>query len=258
MSAKDAGEAPVRDASPTEPSNSVPQGLTKRAIGGMFWTLSGTGVQGLVQLLVLMVLGRLLTPAQFGVMGAAMVVVAVSQIVSQVGVGPAIIQRRNLTPTQIRVANTLSFSLGLLLGAVVYFNARAIAGFYRIPEVEPVLRSVAFLFPLEGLNTVGKAMLTRELRFKLYAGIELASYVIGYAIVGVVLAWYGYGVWALVIATLAQSAVRTLAMFAIVRHPLRPSLDLAASRELLSFGLGHSLGQVGVVTGMNSEGTTYW
>ena len=253
MSAKDAGEAPARDASPTEPSNSVPQGLTQRAIGGMFWTLSGTGVQGLLQLLVLMVLGRLLTPAEFGVMGAAMVVVAVSQIVSQVGVGPAIIQRRDLTSTQLRVANTLSFSLGLLLGAVVYFNARAIAGFYRIPEVEPVLRSVAFLFPLEGLNTVGKALLTRELRFRVYAAIELASYVLGYAIVGVVLAWRGYGVWALVIATLAQSGVRTLAMFAIVRHPLRPSLDLGASRELLSFGFGHSLGQVGVVLSQQSD-----
>jgi PST family polysaccharide transporter len=219
----------------------------------MFWTLSGTGVQGLVQLLVLMALGRLLTPAQFGVMGAAMVVVALSRIVSQVGVGPAIVQRRDLTRTHVRVAVTLSFSLGLILGAVVYLGAPVIARFYRIPDVGPVLRCVAFLFPLEGLNTVGKALLTRDLRFRTYAALDAGSYILGYAIVGVVLAWYGQGVWALVIATLCQSAVRTVAMFAIVRHPLRPSLNLAASRELLSFGFGHSLGQIGVVLSQQSD-----
>ena len=97
-----------------------PQGLTRRAIGGMFWTLSGTGLQAVVQLLVLMALGRLLTPAEFGIMGAATVVVALSQIVSQIGVGPALIQRRELQPIHIRVAATLSFLLGLLLGAVVF------------------------------------------------------------------------------------------------------------------------------------------
>lgn len=253
MSAQEAGDAPARDPSPSKPRNSVPQGLTQQAIGGMFWTLSGSGVQGVVQLLVLMALGRLLTPAEFGVMGAAMVVVALSQIVSQVGVGPAIVQRRDLTPTEIRVAITLSFSLGLLLGAVVYLNAPVIAGFYRIPDVEPVLRSVAFLFPLEGLNTVGKALLTRDLRFRVYAAVELGSYLLGYACIAVLLAWYGHGVWALVIATLSQSAARTLAMVAIVRHPLRPSLNLAASRELLSFGFGHSLGQIGAVLSQQSD-----
>ena len=62
----------------------------------MFWTFSGTGVQVAIQLLAIMALGRLLTPAEFGLMGAATVIIAASQIVSQVGVGPAIIQRREL------------------------------------------------------------------------------------------------------------------------------------------------------------------
>src|SRR5262249_49501355 len=67
-----------------------PRGLTGRAIGGMFWTFSGTGVQAVVQLLAIMALGRLLTPTEFGLMAAANVIVAFSQIVSQIGVGPAI------------------------------------------------------------------------------------------------------------------------------------------------------------------------
>ena len=85
----------------------APRGLTGRAIGGMFWTFSGTGVQVVVQLLAMMALGRLLTPAEFGLMGAATVVIACSQIVSQVGVGPAIIQRKELSNAHVRAAVTL-------------------------------------------------------------------------------------------------------------------------------------------------------
>jgi PST family polysaccharide transporter len=134
----------------------------------MFWTFSGTGVQVVVQLMAIMALGRLLTPAEFGIMGAATVVIACSQIVSHIGVGPAIIQRRELEPAHVRVAGTLSVTFGCLLGAIVYFGAPVIARFYRIPEVEPVLRAVAFLFPMDGLNTVAKSLLSRQLRFRLY------------------------------------------------------------------------------------------
>ncbi len=228
-------------------STGAPRGLTARALGGLFWTFSGTGVQMIVQLLVIMALGRLITPAQFGLMGAAAVVIALSQIVSQVGVGPAIIQSREVTPTHIRVAVTLSGTLGLLLGAIVWYGAPAIAAFYRIPAVEPVLRGVAFLFPLDGLNTVAKSLLSRQLRFRLFVALDVGSYILGYAVVGILLAWYGFGVWALVMANLSQVAVRLVAMYLATRHPLRPSVDLRAARDLLSFGFGHSLAQVGTV-----------
>lgn len=231
----------------------APRGLTGRAIGGMFWTFSGTGVQVAVQLLAIMALGRLITPTEFGLMGAATVVIGFSQIVSQIGVGPAIVQRQELEPTHVRVAVTLSFTLGLLLGAVVYFGAPVIAAFYRIPELEPVLRAVAFLFPLDGLNTVAKALLTRQLRFRLYIALDAGSYILGYACVGVFLAWWGLGVWALVIANLAQQVLRTVAMYLATRHPLRPSLDLQAGRSLLSFGVGHSMAQIGTLLSQQGD-----
>jgi PST family polysaccharide transporter len=213
----------------------------------MFWTFSGTGMQGLFQLLVMMALGRLLTPADFGLMGAATVVIAMSQIVTQLGVGPAIVQRKDLQPIHLRVAVTLSGIMGTLLGAIVWFGAREIAAFYRIPDLEPVLRGVAILFPITGLNTVAQSLLTRHLRFRLFVALELASYVVGYAIVGVLLAWWGYGVWALVAANLSQATIRLITMYLVTRHPLRPTLDWRAGSDLLRFGFGHSLGQVGMV-----------
>src|ERR687894_873190 len=231
----------------------APGGLTGRALGGMFWTLSGTGVQIAVQFLAIMALGRLVTPVEFGLMGAANVVVALSQIVSQIGVGPAIVQRQNLELTRVRFAVTISFALGFLRGARVYFGAPAIAAFYRMPDLEPVLRALAFLFPLDGLNTVTKALLTRQLRFRLYIALDAGSYIVGYAMVGVFLAWQGLGVWALVTATLAQQTLRMLSMYLAVRHSLRPSFDVTAARALLHFGLGHSMAQVGTLLSQQGD-----
>ena len=113
----------------------------------MAWTFSGTGVQVVVQLAALAALGRLVTPAEFGLMGAAAVIIACSQIVSQIGVGPAIIQRKTVEHVHLRVAVTLSFMLGSLLGAIVWLGAPAIAAFYRMPEVE---RQEAALVALDG------------------------------------------------------------------------------------------------------------
>jgi O-antigen/teichoic acid export membrane protein len=231
----------------------APRGLTNRALGGMLWTFSGTGVQAVVQLLVLMVLGRLLTPTDFGLMGAAAVIIALSQIVSQVGVGPAIVQRRDLDRTHIRVAFTISGILGFVLGAAVWLAAPALASFYRIPAVEPVLRALAVLFPIDGLNTVGESLLTRQLRFRLFVALDVGCYVLGYACVGVLLAWRGYGVWALVAANLSQVTLRTIAMYVATRHPIRPSLNLQAGRDLLTFGVGHSLAQVGTVLSQQGD-----
>ena len=231
----------------------APPGLTKRALSGMLWTFSGTGVQAVVQLLVLMVLGRLLTPAEFGIMAAALVVIALSQIVSHVGVGPAIVQRRQLEVVHVRVAFTISAALGVVLGVGVWLAAPAIAAFYRIPAVEPVLRAVSLLFPMDGLTTVGKSLLTRQLRFHLFVALDVGSYLLGYAGVAVLLAWQGYGVWAMVMGSLSQSALRMVAMYAATRHPVRPSLNARASRDLISFGFGHSLAQVALVFSQQAD-----
>jgi O-antigen/teichoic acid export membrane protein len=221
-----------------------PLNLTGRAVAGLFWTFSGTGVQLVVQLLVIMALGRLLTPAEFGLMGAAAVVIALSQIVSQIGVGPALVQRQQLDSVHVQVAFTLSATLGLVLGILVWLGAPSIAAFYRMPDVEPVLRGVALLFPIDGLNTVSKSLLARQLRFRLYAALEVGSYVLGYACIGVLLAWQGFGVWSLVAANLSQVTLRSISMYAAARHPLRPSFHPRASRDLLSFGVGLSLAQI--------------
>ena len=92
-------------------------GPSGRVVIGSFWMFLGTGTQGLLQFLVLIVLARLISPTAFGMVAAAMLVVGFSSIFSQLGVGPAIVQRPILTPRHVRVAFTMSLLLGLALTA---------------------------------------------------------------------------------------------------------------------------------------------
>ena len=86
----------------------------------------------------------------------------------------------------------------MLLGVAVWSAAPLMAAFFRIPLLVPVLRVLAWSFPLKGFAAASEAVLFRDLRFRWLATRELVSYAVGYGVIGVTLAWLGFGVWALV------------------------------------------------------------
>src|SRR5690625_5254461 len=90
------------------------QSLTSSTLSGLFWMLSGKGVQAILQFVVLVVLSRLLTPSDFGIINAAIVVISLTTVFSMVGVGPVIIQRPNLTNNHIRTGFTITLILSVI------------------------------------------------------------------------------------------------------------------------------------------------
>ena len=220
-------------------------GLSGRVVIGSFWMFLGTGTQGLLQFLVLIVLARLISPTAFGMVAAAMLVVGFSSIFSQLGVGPAIVQRPILTPRHVRVAFTMSLLLGLALTAFLWTTAPLIAAFFRMDGLTPVLRAVSPVFICNGLATVADSLAQRGLRFRRLAGIDVVSYAVAFALVGVGLALAGLGIWALVAAHMAQSSVRTSMLLLAQPHPKRLSLRRAEVAELIYFGGGFTLARVG-------------
>src|SRR3954451_7680429 len=97
---------------------SKPQSLTNRTLSGLLWMSLATGANVVVQVLVLVVLARLLTPADFGLAAVALMVVGFSAIFSDLGIGPAVVQRPNLQPVHLRVGFTCSVLLGVLVGVL--------------------------------------------------------------------------------------------------------------------------------------------
>jgi PST family polysaccharide transporter len=214
--------------------------MTHRALSGLFWTFLGTGAQAALQLLVLVILARLLSPADFGLATAGLVVVGFSTIFSQLGIGPAVVQRLELRPAHLRCAFTLSVLLGLLFGGLIWLAAPAVAAFFRLDDLTPLLRALAFVFPLQGVSMVADSLLQRELRFRWLAAVEVAAVALGYGVVGVAFAALGFGAWALIGACLAQNGLRTVLLLILRPHPIRPLLEHRACGELLYFGGGYT------------------
>jgi O-antigen/teichoic acid export membrane protein len=229
------------------------QSLTHHTVAGIMWMSYGKAAFFVLQLIVLGVLARLITPAEFGVVSAALVVIGFSAVASQMGLGPALVQRPILERRHIDTAFTTAFLLGLVLGAVIWLGADWAAGFLRMPQVKPVLRVLAWVFPLNGLGTVGQALLGRELRFSWLANLDVVSYGIGYGLVGIVTALLGWGVWALVAAQIAQSLARTTIL--LWKHPpsLRPILEWQALKELAYFGGGFTVARIANYVALNGD-----
>lgn len=218
--------------------------LTSKTLSGFLWLFSGKGVQAILQIVVLMILARLLSPAEFGIVGAALVVVGFSQIFSELGVGAAIVQRPALNRAHLHAGFTLSLLFSCLTGLVIALSAPLFATLFRMPDLEAVVRLLALIFPITGLSVVGEAMLKREMRFKQLMLIGLASYVIGYGAVGIVLAAFGLGVWALVIAQLSQALINAFIFLFIKRQVVGFTIKKEELAPLLNFGTGLSLAQI--------------
>ena len=218
--------------------------MSHKTLTGMFWLLSGSGVQALLRIVVIVIMARLLAPADFGLVAGALVLIDFVEVFSDMGLGLVIVQRAELTDEHVRTGFTLSALLGLLFAAGIWLAAPTIAGVFRMEGMTTVLRAMAVVFPVDSLSLVASALLQRELKFRTLAGISVAGYVFGYGVVGVTLALLGFGVWALVGAYLAQTLIVSLTLLVVQPHAKRPLLDRVALREMTYMGAGFSVAQV--------------
>jgi O-antigen/teichoic acid export membrane protein len=213
----------------------------------MAWVAWGSGAIALLKILVLILLTRLLTPADFGVVSAALVVITFSLNFSQLGLGPAVVQRPVLEPRHLSTAFIASTSFGLLVAAIVWLAAPAIAQFFRMDQLVPVVRWLSLMFPIAGVATVPESLLQRELRFRVLANRDIVAYGVGYGVIGVLLAVLGFGVWALVIGQLAQVVIRTGILLSATPPFLGAKPTWQSFQELMGYGVGQSISRIGVI-----------
>jgi PST family polysaccharide transporter len=208
-------------------------------VSGVRWSMLDQTVQQVLRLGVNILLARLVGPKSFGLLAMALVVTQISMFIADAGLGPAVVHREQLERRHVDVAFTCTTLLGLLLSVGVALGASGISGFFHEPDLPPVLMALSAIFLLRGAHAVPLDLLRRALRFDLTAVVASAG-TIAAAVVGVVAALAGAGVWALVAYALVETGVScTLAMVLAHRQRLwRPgiSLDMAAFRDLAPFG----------------------
>ncbi|HZT59128.1 MAG TPA: lipopolysaccharide biosynthesis protein [Pyrinomonadaceae bacterium] len=218
--------------------------MTHRTMSGMFWLLSGSGVQAVLRVAVIVVMARLLRPADFGLVAGALVLIDFVEVFSDLGIGLVIVQRRELEERHVRTGFTVSALLGLAFGLGLWFAAPAAEELLRMEGLAPVLRLMALVFPVDSLSLVASALLQRDLQFRTLARISVVAYAVGYGLIGVPLALAGLGVWALVCAYLAQTLAVSVMLLAVRPHAKRPHFDLRTLREMTYTGAGFSAAQI--------------
>ena len=218
--------------------------LKQTAVNGFSWMFVGTVGQNLLQFATLIILARLITPSEFGVVTIAMLIIGFLKIFSELGVGPAIVQKKELSNEHIKTANTLALLLGILLSICLYFSASIIASFFNMEKLEYVIVVLSFMLPISGLSVVGQSLLQRWFKFKEIALYNLMSYIIAYGCIAIPMAFMDYGLWSLVYAYLGQIATMMIIVHIRVKESNFYGFNFKSSKELLNFGFGFSLARV--------------
>ncbi|WP_413378015.1 lipopolysaccharide biosynthesis protein [Alkalihalobacillus sp. 1P02AB] len=218
--------------------------LKRKIINGFGWSFVGTLVQNITKFLTLVVLARLITPEEFGVITASMVVISFSVIFTTLGVGQAIVQRPKINKNLIRTGFTLSIAMGIIFSVLIYCLSSGISIFFKMSQLEIVLKVLSISFFIQSFSIVATGLLQRDLKFKSLALIETFSYTIGYGFMAIFFALLDYGIWALVIAQLSQTLLATIMTMTVVRHNIVPLFNIKSVKELMYFGGGFTLARV--------------
>lgn len=207
----------------------------RSVISSLLWKfLERCSVQ-LVSFIVSIVLARILTPKEYGVIALVLVFVNIAGVLVEGGLNTALIQKKNADLLDFSTIFYSSIGVALVFYGILYFSAPSIAIFYNNEELTNVVKVLSLSIFFYAINSVQKAYLTRNLLFKnLFYSSFGAILVSGF--IGIFLAINGFGVWALVIQSITSQIATTVIMWFTVKW--RPTLEFSWKRfrKLFDFG----------------------
>lgn len=209
--------------------------LKKKTVSGVLWSFAGQfSVQG-IQFLVSIVLARLLSPDDYGMIGMLAIFLAISQVFIDGGFSSALIQRKECDDTTYSTVFYINVGISIICYGILFVAAPFIASFYGQPILKDIARVSSLSLIIGALSATNTVQLTKRIDFKTQSKINVLSAILS-GITGIVMAYSGFGVWALV----AQSV--SLALFKLIMTVMSvrwfPSLVFSGTifKELFSFG----------------------
>jgi O-antigen/teichoic acid export membrane protein len=190
----------------------MPESLKAKSAKGFAWNFGGSLLQQGVTFIITIFLARLLTPADFGLVGMSMVFITVCQVFIDVGFTSALIQRQDNTNLTYSSIFYLNLFLGLLLTLIFYFSAPLVGAFYEKPEITKLVKWLSLLFILNSFDLVQIAILKKQLNFKIITVRTFVSVLVG-GVAGVIAAFFGLGVYSLVIQRLISSVLSSVMLW---------------------------------------------
>jgi O-antigen/teichoic acid export membrane protein len=210
--------------------------LGRQALRGGIVSVAMQYGNGILQILAAVILARLLTPADFGLVAVITVLTSFAPLLIDFGLGDATTQRKKISPSQVNSLFWLSSGVGLAVAVVLAVASPLVAAIYRQPALQPIALCTGITFVLWGASNQHMALLRRTMQFGRIARIQLLGSLGGIA-VAVVLAIVGWGYWALVARPIANAACVVVGAWLGCRwRPGAPAFDPEA-KSMVRFGL---------------------
>ncbi|WP_103027262.1 MOP flippase family protein [Salinibacter altiplanensis] len=208
----------------------------EKTISGISWSVVGQVGNQVVTFVLGVILARLLSPREFGLVGMVMIFTGFAGLFSDLGLGAALVQKQDVEERHLSSVFWLNVGVGGLLAAGFAAGAPLVAEFYDEPLLTPITMVLGANFLIGGVSSVHQTLFRKKIDFKSLAVVEITT-VLGSGILGALMAYTGFGVWSLVAKGLLNSALT--AVFLWVMSPWTPKLmfDWDATKELMGFSL---------------------
>lgn len=188
------------------------ESLRKKTKNGLIWsTVERFSTQG-VQFVFSIILARLLSPSDYGIVAMPMIFLCIAQVFIDSGFANALIRKPDLTEKDLSTAFYFNIIIGLFCYILLFTTSPLIADFYDTPILSSVLKATALSTLFNPLCSVQQALLTIKMNFRLQARISLTSAIVG-GVLGITFAYQGYGVWALVISQVVGAFLRVILLW---------------------------------------------
>lgn len=209
--------------------------LKDKTVKGVIWSsidrFSAQGIQFVFSILI----ARLLVPEDYGVIAMLNIFLAVSQTFIDSGFGTALIRKVDRTEIDFSTVFYFNIVVASLFYLILFFSSSAIADFYETPLLESVTKVIALNLIISSLSGIHNAKLSINIDFKSRAKISILTTMLT-GVVGLWMAYAGYGVWALVVQNLCSSVLRTVMLWIIVKWRPKLIFSWKSFKELFSFG----------------------
>lgn len=213
----------------------MPESLKSKTIKGTVWSsIERFSVQGIL-FAVMIIMARILTPSDYGLVGMLAIFIAISQSLVDSGFSQALIRKQDRSEVDNSTVFYFNIGVGIILYLILFFCAPLIASFYNEPILNPLTKVIGLGMVFNSLAVVQRALLTVNLDFKTQAKASLVG-AIASGVIGIYTAYDGYGVWAIVYQQISNYGITVLLLWIFSKWRPQLCYSWKSFKELFNFG----------------------
>lgn len=206
-----------------------------KVLGGLAWTFGTRIGKQLVSFIISLILARLLMPEDYGLISIITIFVSVLNVFISSGFGSALIQKKNADETDFSSVFFFQIAFSVVLYFLLFLSAPLIALFYSNDQLIPIIRVLGLTLIVNGVNNVQSAFVSKTMQFKRFFLSSITATVLS-GVLGIIMAYCGFGVWAIVAQQLSTALFSTIVLWFTVKWRPTFSFSFARLKGLFSYG----------------------